>query len=266
MLLHRLHRQPPLPTFLIPPFPMKFAIRALIALVILAAVFAVTWWAAGTSSPRRPEPQAAKSGSVKDPGNLPTLPGSTPPLPGGAPPLPGSSPTADPGAPPASSGGMNPDVFAEKLHNILVNDGISHEQAAVTLLDMLPSGNVEQQVELSQHASNLLPDEMYGRIQTLLLDPKVHADVKEVWYSDMLNRDPQLNVPLLGAIAKQKDNPFQQEAIDTLSIILNPEIAENQTMIDAEVQKYLRELKEQEATAPPAAPAAAPGVPAAPRQ
>jgi hypothetical protein len=151
---------------------------------------------------------------------------------------------------------MNPEVFAEKLHNVLINDSISHDQAAITLLDMLPSGNVEQQVELSQHAANLLPDEQYGRISTLLLDPKVPSEVKEVWYSDMLNRDPKLNVPLLGAIAKQKDNPFHQEAIDTLSIILNPEISDNQAIIDAEVQKHLRELQEQDAAAnvPPLAP------------
>ncbi len=180
--------------------------------------------------------------------------------------MPGA-PLPPPGAP-SATGGLDPEVFAERLHNILVNDAISHAQAATTLLDMLPSGNVEQQVELSQHAANLLPDEMYGRIQTLLLDPKVSAEVKEVWYSDMLNRDPQLNVPLLAAVAKQKDNPFHQEAIDTLSIILNPEIGENQTLIDAEVQRYLRELREQEAgvdaSAPPAAPTANPAPPAPP--
>ena len=71
---------------------------------------------------------------------------------------------------------------------------------------------------------------------------------------------------LLAAVAKQKDNPFQQEAIDTLSIILNPEIGENQALIDAEVQRYLRELREQEAeanaTTPPAP--AAPAAPAVP--
>lgn len=241
---------------------MKIFVRALIALVILAGVFALTWWAAGTSSPRKPEPSSAsapaKPSTVSAPNNLPTLPGSSP-TPGSSPGLPGGP--LDPNAPPTATGGMNPEVFAEKLHNILINDAITHDQAAVTLLDMLPSGNVEQQVELSQHAANLIPDELYGRIQTLLLDPKVHADVKEVWYSDMLNRDPQLNVPLLGAIAKQKDNPFHQEAIDTLSIILNPEIADNQTLIDAEVQRYLRELKEQEADAPPS-----PTPPAAPPQ
>ncbi len=234
---------------------MKIFVRALIALALLAAVFAITWWAAGTSSPRKPGPVAvkdtSKSGTVSAPNNLPTLPGSSPTLPGATPGLPGG-PVA-PGTPPTLTGGMEPEVFAEKLHNVLINDAISHDQAAITLLDMLPSANVEQQVELSQHAANLIPDELYGRIQTLLLDPKVHADVKEVWYSDMLNRDPQLNVPLLGAIAKQKDNPFHQEAIDTLRIILNPEISDNQTLIDAEVQKYLKELKEQEADAPPAA-------------
>lgn len=234
---------------------MKIFVRALIALALLAAVFAITWWAAGTSSPRKPDPvtvkDTSKSGTVSAPNNLPILPGSSPTLPGATPGLPGG-PVA-PGTPPTLTGGMEPEVFAEKLHNVLINDAISHDQAAITLLDMLPSANVEQQVELSQHAANLIPDELYGRIQTLLLDPKVHADVKEVWYSDMLNRDPQLNVPLLGAIAKQKDNPFHQEAIDTLSIILNPEISDNQTLIDAEVQKYLKELKEQEADAPPAA-------------
>jgi hypothetical protein len=238
---------------------MKAFIRVLLAVVILGAVFALTWWAAGTSSPRKAEPVAAKdpakAPSITTPGNLPTLPGSAPSLPGSTPGLPGG-PT-DPNAPPApATGGMNAEVFAEKLHNVLINDAISHEQAAATLLDMLPSSSVEQQVELSQHAANLLPDEQYARIGTLLLDPKVPADVKEVWYSDMLNRDPKLNVPLLGAIAKQKDNPFHQEAIDTLSIILNPEISDNQTLIDAEVQKYLKELRDQDASAnvPPLAP------------
>jgi hypothetical protein len=238
---------------------MKIFIRVLLAIVILGAVFAITWWAAGTSSPRKPEPIAAKdpvkASAVNTPNNLPTLPGSAPALPNSTPGLPGG-PT-DPNAPPApATGGMNPEVFAEKLHNVLINDAISHDQAAITLLDMLPSGNVEQQVELSQHAANLLPDEQYGRISTLLLDPKVPSEVKEVWYSDMLNRDPKLNVPLLGAIAKQKDNPFHQEAIDTLSIILNPEISDNQAIIDAEVQKHLRELQAQDASAnvPPLAP------------
>ena len=238
---------------------MKIFIRVLLAIVILGAVFAITWWAAGTSSPRKPEPIAAKdpvkASAVNTPYNLPTLPGSAPALPNSTPGLPGG-PT-DPNAPPAAAtGGMNPEIFAEKLHNVLINDAISHDQAAITLLDMLPSGNVEQQVELSQHAANLLPDEQYGRISTLLLDPKVPSEVKEVWYSDMLNRDPKLNVPLLGAIAKQKDNPFHQEAIDTLSIILNPEISDNQAIIDAEVQKHLRELQAQDASAnvPPLAP------------
>ena len=243
---------------------MKILARVLLALVLLGSVIAVTWWAAGTSSPRKPAAKetAAKATEAEPPPALPALPGAP-----SAPPSTPGAPLPPPGAP-GATGGMDPEVFAERLHNILVNDAISHEQAATTLLDMLPSGNVEQQVELSQHAANLLPDEMYGRIQTLLLDPKVAAEVKEVWYSDMLNRDPQLNVPLLAAVAKQKDNPFQQEAIDTLSIILNPEIGENQTLIDAEVQRYLRELREQEAevnattpTAPavPAAPAAPPG-------
>ena len=241
---------------------MKIVIRVLIALAVLGGVIAVTWWAAGTSSPRTPEPVTAKGPSrTVAPGNLPELPGAAPSLPATAPGLPPGAPTASGAAP--AAGGMNPEVFSERLHNILVNDAISHEQAATTLLDMLPAANVEQQVELSQHASNLLPDEMYGRIKNLLLDPTVHSDVKEVWYSDMLNRDPQLNVPLLGAIAKQKDNPFQQEAIDTLSIILNPEISDNPALIDVEVERHLKELREQEAEAAGAAP---PAPQPAPRQ
>lgn len=237
---------------------MKIIVRVILGIIILGAVFAITWWAAGTSSPRKPESIASKDpvkASSVSANNLPTLPGSSPSLSNSTPGLPGG-PT-DPNTPPsASTGGMNPEVFAEKLHNVLINDAISHDQAAISLLDMLPSANVEQQVELSQHAANLLPNEQYGRISTLLLDPKVPSEVKEIWYSDMLNRDPKLNVPLLGAIAKQKDNHFRQEAIDTLSIILNPEIAENQAIIDAEVQKHLRELQAQDAAAnvPPLAP------------
>ncbi len=234
---------------------MKIVIRILIALVLLGAVGAITWWAAGTSSPR-PAPtvgEGSAQSSIRNTQNpLPTLPGAATPGPLADPSAP-PGPLTSPDAPPAK--GMDPEVFAEKLHNVLVNDAIDHDQAANMLLEMLPAGDVEQQVELSQHAANLLSDEQFtGRIRNLLLDPKVHADVKEVWYSDMLNRDPQINVPLLGDVAKQTDNPFSQEAIDTLSIILNPDIADNQTIIDAEVQRYLKELRDEEAGVAPAEP------------
>ena len=234
---------------------MKLAVRILAVLVVLGLVGAITWKLAGTSTPR-PTPtvgDAATSPSIRNTQTpLPTLPGAATP-----------KPAPDPNAPPAAKTegtamkGMDPEVFAEKLHNILVNDAIGHDQAAIMLLDLLPACDVEQQTELSQHAANLLPDEQFtGRIRNLLLDPKVSQEVKEVWYSDMLNRDPQINVPLLADVAKQKENPFSQEAIDTLSIILNPDIAENQAIIDAEVQRYLKELREEEAGAAP--PAGAP--------
>lgn len=228
---------------------MKNLLRIVIVLVLLGAVVALTWWAAGSKSPRPVQPSVTDSApSIRSTQNpLPTLPGA-------APSAPGANPSAPPGplAPGADPKGMDPEVFAERLHNVLVNDAIEHDQAANILLDMLPAGNVEQQVELSQHAANLLSDEQFGRIRNLLLDPNVHEDVKEVWYSDMLNRDPQINVPLLADVAKQKENPFSQEAIDTLSIILNPDIADDLTIIDAEVQRYLKELLEEEAGQPPA--------------
>jgi hypothetical protein len=234
---------------------MKKLFAVVIGIVVLAGIVGLTWWAAGTSAPR-PKPSAADTKaatSVTQAADaLPTLPGSQMPLPG-SPVDPNAPPSSTPGAP--SAKGMDPEVFAERLHQVLINDSISHDQAATTLLDMLPAGNAEQQVELSQHAANLLSDEQYGRIRNLLLDPQVNADVKEVWYSDMLNRDPLINIPLLGDVAKQKDNPFQQEAIDTLSIILNPDIAENQGLIDTEIKRYVDELKQEAADNPPAEPA-----------
>ncbi len=232
---------------------MKLAVRILAVLVVLGIVGAVTWKLAGTSSPR-PTPAVGDAASSQSIRNTQT---PLPALPGAATPKAAGNPDSPPGplTPGAATKGMDEEVFQERLHNILVNDAIEHDQAAFMLLDMLPACNVEQQTELSQHAANLLSDEEFtGRIRNLLLDPKVHEDVKEVWYSDMLNRDPQINVPLLADVAKQKDNPFSQEAIDTLSIILNPDIAENQAIIDAEVQLYLKQLRDEEAGIPPAEP------------
>lgn len=232
---------------------MKLAIRLLAVLVVLGLVGAITWKLAGTSTPR-PSPTVGDATSAPSIRHTQT---PLPTLPGAASPKAATDPNSPPG-PATAEGpmkGMDPEVFAEKLHNILVNDAIGHDQAAIMLLDMLPACDVEQQTELSQHAANLLPDEQFtGRIRNLLLDPKVSQEVKEVWYSDMLNRDPQINVPLLADVAKQKDNPFNQEAIDTLSIILNPDIAENRAIIDAEVQRYLKELRDEEAAAAPVAP------------
>jgi hypothetical protein len=223
---------------------MKILIRSLGVLALLGLVFGIAWYAAGPSETKRADRREAeaKGRSTAPDLNLPALPGQSAPIAGMAPGQPLPTPLD-----PLKVGGMDPEVFQERLHDILVNDAIEHDTAAQMLLQMLPACNVEQQVELSEHAANLLDDSQYGQIRDLLLNPGIHQDVKEVWFSDMLNRDQIINVPLLADIARQKDNPFAEEALDTLSIILDPEIAENPRLIEGAVKKYLDELKAEEA-------------------
>jgi len=217
---------------------MKNIVRIILGIILLGGIIYITWWAAGTSGP--PVKPMTTGPSTSD---RTTSGRSSPTLP---PPFVAGGPGANPGNLGPSEVGINEDVFEEKLNDILVNESISHDQAANMLLDMLPGASIEQQVELSQHAANLLSDEQYSRIRSLLLDPNVDQEVKEVWYSDLLNRESEINLPILAEVAKQPSNPFSEEALDTLSIILDAEIAENPLLIDSAVKKHLDEMREEE--------------------
>lgn len=226
----------------------------LFAIVIAAAYF--MWQAAGVKSTPKPmDSAAATAAATPTPTPTPTQP--TLPLPGSGnqPPaagLPNTAPGAD---------GLR-EEFSEKLNDILTNTE-STDQAALQLLALIPQCNVEEQVEASRHAVNLLNDTEFNKGSQYILNPATPRDVMDVWYGDSLNRPTEVYLPLLVEVAEKPGHPLQEEVTNILDVILGPEYTENHAALRQLAQKYLAEQAAENppADAPPAAPAPAPASP-----
>ncbi|MCB1225604.1 MAG: hypothetical protein KDK99_07350 [Verrucomicrobiales bacterium] len=240
---------------------MKFR-HILAGLLFIIALGASAWWLAGRRTPRSAPPSSDSALATPTdtsstatqvhapdsrPSSVPTLPpppdGTTALLPAGAPMEP------------------NDPQIDEKIHAILTSETLTDEQAAIQLLDLISGAkNLDQKVELSQHAMNLLPDHSFDLAGQRLLDVHVPMEVKEVIYSDALNRPPNIHLPVLAEVALQSGNPFAQEAWDTLTIVSDLEPTETPPPdLREKIQQQVLAIEAEEA--PPAGTGTTPGTP-----
>ena len=87
------------------------------------------------------------------------------------------------------------------------------------LHELVKKTNGEAQVNASQHLVNLTSDEDYGLIAGFLVDPKTNPDVLDVLFSDLMNRNRELQMPLFMNILKNPQPPQSQEVRDVLTIL-----------------------------------------------
>ena len=66
---------------------------------------------------------------------------------------------------------------------------------------------------------NLTSDEDYGLIAGFLVDPKTNPQVLDVLFSDLMNRNRELQMPLFMNILKNSQHPQSQEVRDVLTIL-----------------------------------------------
>ncbi len=87
------------------------------------------------------------------------------------------------------------------------------------LHELIKKTNGEAQVNASQHLVNLTSDEDYGLIAGFLVDPKTNPDVLDVLFSDLMNRNRELQMPLFMNLLKNPQHPQSQEVRDVLTIL-----------------------------------------------
>lgn len=92
-------------------------------------------------------------------------------------------------------------------------------ELARDLHELVKKTNGEAQVNASQHLVNLTGDEDYGLIAGFLVDPKTNPDVLDVLFSDLMNRNRELQMPLFMNILKNPQHPQSQEVRDVLTIL-----------------------------------------------
>jgi hypothetical protein len=74
------------------------------------------------------------------------------------------------------------------------------------------------QMEGLQTALNLLPDEQFPLLYPILFDKKENRDVLDDIFSDALNRDEDLKVPIMKEIYKDREHPLFAEASRILDV------------------------------------------------
>lgn len=95
------------------------------------------------------------------------------------------------------------------------------------LHELVKKLNGEAQVNASQHLINLTSDEDYGLIAGFLVDPKTNPEVLDVLFSDLMNRNRELQMPLFMNILKNSQHPQNQEVRDVLSILAGEDFGDD---------------------------------------
>jgi len=108
----------------------------------------------------------------------------------------------------------------EHIENILHLDE-AEKVVARRLLALLPQLPEEGRVEAIQHAVNLLDDEDYAPLQSVLTDVQQPAEVLDELIADLLNRKTSVMLPALLEVAKLPEHPNAEEARDYLELYLD---------------------------------------------
>jgi hypothetical protein len=117
---------------------------------------------------------------------------------------------------------------ADKLYTVEEGDLMIDEilrstkeipEMARDLHELVKKLNGEAQVNASRHLVNLTSDQDYGLIAGFLTDAKMNPDVIEVLFSDLMNRNRVLQMPLFMNILKNPAHPQNEQVRNVLTIL-----------------------------------------------
>jgi hypothetical protein len=114
------------------------------------------------------------------------------------------------------------------------------------LHELVKKLNSEAQVNASRHLVNLTGDEDYGLIAGFLVDDKMNPEVTEVLFSDLMNRNRELQMPLFMNILKNKRHPQNEEVRNVLTVLAGEDFGENFAAWDKWAAEELAKEKAQE--------------------
>lgn len=116
-------------------------------------------------------------------------------------------------------------------------------QMARDLHDLVKKLNGEAQVNASRHLVNLTSDEDYGLIAGFLVDPKMNPEVIEVLFSDLMNRDRTLQLPLFMNILKNPQHPQNEEVRNVMTILAGDDFGQDFNAWDKWAASELKTLQ-----------------------
>lgn len=169
---------------------------------------------------------------------------------------PGSSPKTDlqPLAPRVQTPDIKPTMPATQLTtaeegDVLIDEILRSDKEipamAKDLHELVKKLNGEAQVNASRHLVNLTSDEDYGLIAGFLVDQKMNPEVIEVLFSDLMNRDRALQLPLFMNILKNPQHPQNEEVRNVMTILAGDDFGNDFTAWDKWASDELKDLQAQ---------------------
>lgn len=111
------------------------------------------------------------------------------------------------------------------------------------LHNLVKNLNGEAQVNASRHLVNLTSDEDYGLISGLLVDQKTNPDVIEVLFSDLMNRERKLQLPLFLNMLKNPQHPQNEEVHNIMPILAGEDFGTDYRAWDNWAAQELKSLE-----------------------
>lgn len=152
----------------------------------------------------------------------------------------------DTAAEPADEEPMQP---WEAAINRLLDSDEENDKVAAELAALAPTMPLEGQVEAVQHMVNLLDDEQYALARTMLLNPGLHPDLREVIFSDTLDRPNSIKLPILLALLGTAGHPLRAEAHTNLQAVVGRDLGQGSDPWVPVVQQFLAQEAAEEAEA-----------------
>ncbi|MBB5037004.1 hypothetical protein [Prosthecobacter dejongeii] len=194
--------------------------------LVAAAVFYIAWQYGGSEPVRPPvaEKKQEKSAAKSDIQPLAT----TAPM-----------PTGQPGT----------QLTTAEEGDVLIDEILRSEkeipQMARDLAELVKKLNGEAQVNASRHLVNLTSDEDYGLIAGLLVDQKTNPEVIEVLFSDLMNRERTLQLPLFLNILKNPQHPQNEEVENVMQILAGENFGKDMAAWEKWTNEELKTLQAQ---------------------
>lgn len=113
-------------------------------------------------------------------------------------------------------------------------------EMARELHELVKKLNGEAQVNASRHLVNLTSDQDYGLIAGFLTDAKINPSVTEVLFSDLMNRNRALQMPLFMTILKNPAHPQNEQTRNVLTILAGQDFGTDWTKWDTWASSELK--------------------------
>ncbi|HHY86600.1 MAG TPA: hypothetical protein GYA07_13860 [Verrucomicrobia bacterium] len=225
---------------------MKKLLAGVFALVILIGIgIAIGWYGSRgpevpAAPPPAPEPEPAPltdtpSRVERDPRIPPRAVANTTPVPTNPPTV---QPVVQPApALPVASAATN---WEMQLDEILVSED-DDTNKVVQLFALFATAPPEGKEDIVQHLSNLVEDENYEPLATLLRDSTLPEEVLDELMSDLLNRPDSAKLPLFLELARNPQHPKSEEARELLELYLDDDYGEDWAKWEQAVRNWLAE-------------------------